>query len=73
MRSQSLDSPPIVWALARPTAKSASVFGKQEQARNHRVDLDGQDPAQTHICVSTITTKGKSYRMRKRRPPAPNA
>ena len=57
----------LVRAYARPTAKSPSVFGKQVETRDHRVDTDGQDPAQTHICVSTMTTKGKSYRMRKRR------
>ena len=49
---------------ARPTAKSPSVFGKQVETRDHRVDTDGQDPTQTHICVSTMPIEGDSYRLR---------
>ena len=64
MRSQSLDTSSIAWARARHTAKPPSVFGKKEKTRTHRVDPDGQDPAQTHICVSTIAIEGESYRKR---------
>ena len=40
------------------------MFRKQEETRSQWVDSDGQNPAKTHICVSTIPIEGESYRLR---------
>lgn len=52
------------------TAKSASMFGKEVQARGNRVDTEGQDPPKVHVCVYTIDLKGESFRLRGKPRPA---